>query len=95
MAKLFFLPFSLLSGLLAGLLSKKAFELIWGRIDNREPPEPKSRQADFGKLALALALEGALFRLVKGLVDNGSRRGFASVTGAWPGEEGSAAPSEG
>ena len=47
---------------------------------------PSASSPDFGKLAVSLALEGALFRLVKGLVDNGSRRGFASLTGAWPGD---------
>ena len=87
MAKLLFMPFSIVTGLLAGLISKKAFALVWGRIDAQDPPQPKNRGADFGKLALSLALQGALFRVVKGLVDNGSRRGFASVTGAWPGEE--------
>lgn len=35
----------------------------------------------------ALLLEGAIFRLVKGMVDRGARVGFASVTGSWPGEE--------
>ena len=87
MAKLIFMPFSIVTGLLAGLISKKAFELLWGTIEEHDPPKPKNRGADFGKLALSLALEGALFRVVKGLVDNGSRRGFASVTGAWPGDQ--------
>jgi hypothetical protein len=87
MAKLLFMPFSIVTGLLAGLISKKAFALVWGRIDAQDPPQPKNRGADFGKLALSLALQGALFRVVKGLVDNGSRRGFASVTGAWPGDQ--------
>jgi hypothetical protein len=86
MAKLLFMPISIVTGLLAGLVSKKAFALVWNRIDEQDPPQPKNRKADLGKLALSLALEGALFRVVKGLVDNGSRRGFASVTGAWPGE---------
>jgi len=86
MAKLFFMPFSIGTGLLAGLISKKAFELIWERIDSQDPPQPKDREAGFGKLAFALALEGALFRVVKGLVDHGSRRSFASITGAWPGD---------
>jgi hypothetical protein len=85
MAKLLFMPFSIVTGLLAGLISKKVFALVWSRIDEQDPPQPKSRGADFGKLALSLALQGALFRVVKGLVDNGSRRGFASLTGAWPG----------
>jgi hypothetical protein len=32
-------------------------------------------------------IEGALFRVVKGLVDHASRRGFSKATGSWPGEE--------
>jgi hypothetical protein len=86
MAKLLFMPFSIATGVLAGLISKKTFALIWSKIDGSEPPEPKNERAGFGELALALALQGALFRVVKGLVDHGSRRGFASVTGAWPGD---------
>jgi hypothetical protein len=86
MAKLFFMPFSIGTGLIAGLIGKKAFELIWRRIDSQTPPQPKDREADFGKLALALGLEGALFRVAKGLVDHGARRSFASITGAWPGD---------
>ena len=35
----------------------------------------------------ALLTEGALARVVRGLVDHGSRHGRARLTGAWPGEE--------
>jgi Protein of unknown function (DUF4235) len=87
MTKLLFLPVSLGTGMLAGIISKKAFEKIWSAIDDKEPPQPEHRRAQLGKLAFALALEGALFRLVKGLVDHASRHGFALLTGAWPGEE--------
>jgi hypothetical protein len=36
---------------------------------------------------LAAALQGAVFRGVRALVDRGSRNAFASVTGTWPGTE--------
>jgi hypothetical protein len=36
---------------------------------------------------VALILEGAIFRLLRGLFDHGARRGFARMTGSWPGEE--------
>ena len=85
--KFLFLPISLLSGLLAGQLSKKLFDFIWARIDEEDAPRPKHRQIELPKLALALVIEGALFRLVKGLVDHSSRRGFWKATGSWPGEE--------
>jgi hypothetical protein len=39
------------------------------------------------KLAIALSLEGAIFRLVKGFFDHGARHGFERLTAAWPGEE--------
>lgn len=87
MAKLLFLPVSIVSGLIAGLLGKRSFKLLWGAIDDHDPPRPENRQVALGKLALALAVEGALFRVVRGLVDQGSRRGFARFTGVWPGEE--------
>ncbi len=85
--KLLFLPISIVGGIVAGLLGKKLFEQLWGVIDDEEPPEAKHREITYGKLAAALLLEGAIFRLVRGLFDHGARQGFARMTGAWPGEE--------
>lgn len=85
--KLVFTPFSIAVGLLAGFVGKKIFEQIWGLIDDEEPPDAKHREISFPKLIAALLFEGAIFRLVKGLTDHGARRGFARMTGTWPGEE--------
>lgn len=87
MTKLIFLPFGIGAGLLGGVVSKKVFALAWGAIDDQAPPTPEDRGARLGKLALALALEGAVFRVARGLIDHGSRYGFAGLTGSWPGEE--------
>jgi hypothetical protein len=85
--KFLFLPISVLGGLAAGQLSKKVFDFVWSRFDDEDAPRPKHREINLPKLAVALVIEGALFRVVKGLVDHGSRQGFAKATGAWPGEE--------
>jgi Protein of unknown function (DUF4235) len=85
--KFLFLPISIIGGIVAGLLAKKAFEQAWGLIDDEEPPEAKHREIEYGKLAAALVLEGAIFRLVRGFFDHGARHGFARLTGSWPGEE--------
>jgi hypothetical protein len=85
--KLAFTPFSIVLGLIAGIVGKKIFEQIWGLIDDEEPPDAKHREISYPKLVAALVFEGAIFRLVKGLTDHGARRGFASMTGVWPGEE--------
>jgi hypothetical protein len=85
--KFLFLPFSLAIAFLAGLIAKKSFEQVWGLIDDQEPPDAEHRDVSYLKLAAALALEGAIFRIVRGFFDHGMRRGFARATGVWPGEE--------
>ncbi|HSD23350.1 MAG TPA: DUF4235 domain-containing protein [Solirubrobacterales bacterium] len=81
------MPISILGGLLAGLIGQKVFDAVWGKVDEKEPPQPDHREVKIGKLAIALIIEGAIFRLVKGLFDHAARRGFARMTGEWPGEE--------
>ena len=85
--KLLFLPFSIAAGLVAGFLSKKIFDGVWRLFDEEEAPEAEHKEISLVKLALALAIEGAIFRAVRGVVDHGARRSFYRVTGSWPGEE--------
>jgi Protein of unknown function (DUF4235) len=87
MSKIAFAPFSILSGFLAGFVATKAFEFLWGLVDDQEAPEPDQRAVRWPKLVAAMALEGAIFRAVRGIVDHGARRTFKRLTGAWPGEE--------
>lgn len=85
--KLIFAPIGIVLGLIAGLLGTKIFEQVWGLIDDVEPPKPEHREISWPKMIAALAIEGAIFRLAKGLVDHGTRAAFAGATGRWPGEE--------
>ena len=87
MGKIFFIPFSLLGGFVAGFVAKKLFDGVWRLVDQEEAPEPEHRDVSWAKLALALAMEGAIFRAVRGLADRGSRLGYYRMTGSWPGEE--------
>jgi hypothetical protein len=82
-----FKPVGIIVGLLAGIVGRRMFELIWGVIDDEDAPDPKYREITLGKLVLALLLEGAIFRVLRGLADHGARHGFARLTGEWPGEE--------
>lgn len=85
--KIVFTPISLLLGLAAGMVGQKIFERLWGVFDDQEAPSPHHREFEWPKLIAALLVEGAIFRLVKGLTDHGARRTFAKATGSWPGEE--------
>jgi hypothetical protein len=82
-----FAPIGIVVGLLAGMVAKRVFDAVWGLFNDEDPPRPKHREIQLGQLVLALLIEGAIFRLVKGLVDHGMRHGWTRLTGSWPGEE--------
>ena len=85
--KLIYMPVGIISGIVAGLVARKGFDRVWALIDDEDPPGPDQREASLPKLIAALAIEGAVFRVTKGIVDRGTRGGFARLTGTWPGEK--------
>lgn len=89
--KFIFAPIGIIAGLIAGAAGKRVFERLWAVVDDEEPPQPENREVPIVKLVAALAVEGAIFRLAKGLVDHGTRSGFAKLTGRWPGDDPNAA----
>ena len=87
MGKLLFIPVSVAGSLLAGFVSKKIFDGLWGLVDEEEPPDSKHREIDWRKLLIAAALQGAIFRAVREASDHYGRVAFARTTGTWPGQE--------
>jgi uncharacterized protein DUF4235 len=87
MAKVLFMPLSIGAGLVAGFVSKKVFDQIWGLIDEEEPPDSKHRDIEWRKLVIAALIQGAIFRAVKEATDHYSRRAFYRTTGTWPGQK--------
>jgi len=87
MSKLFFAPFSIVGGLIAGFVGKKLFEQMWGLIDQEEPPDGSIRRTTWGKLIAATALEGAIFSATRAITDRGARKSFLKLTGSWPGDQ--------
>jgi hypothetical protein len=87
MTKLAFRPLSLIAGLLAAMIARELFQQLWKLADRDPPPSPDDRDAQWKRLIPALALEGAVFSLVRGVTDHGSRHAFQKTTGAWPGDD--------
>jgi len=85
--KFLFMPVSIIGGLIAGLITKQIFEFVWGRISGEEAPEVEHRDVSWAPLLAALAVEGVIFKISRGLVDRGTRIAFERATGKWPGEE--------
>jgi hypothetical protein len=84
--KLIYRPFGIVIGILAGVLSKKLFNVVWGLFDQEEPPKPTTREANWPKVLSAAAVQGITFRVTRAAVDRAGARGFSHLTGVWPGE---------
>lgn len=84
--KLLYKPFGIVFGVLGGLLASKVFLLVWKRTaGDVTTPDPKDQQRGWGEVATAAALQGAVYGLVKALVDRAGATGYARATGTWPG----------
>jgi len=85
--KLLYKPFGIVMGLVAGMLSRKLFDLVWGLFDEEEPPKPKTANTTWTKLIVATALQAVTFKVVRAAVDRAGAKGFEKLTGTWPGEQ--------
>lgn len=82
---LIYKPVGIVLGILAGLISKRLFEAVWSKIDDQEPPEPTTQRASWPKVLGAAAVQGVTFKVTRAAVDRAGAKGFAHVTGVWPG----------
>jgi hypothetical protein len=85
--KLIYKPFGIVIGLLSGLVASKIFNAVWGILDNEEPPKPTTRETSWTKVLGAAAVQGMTFKVTRAVVDRGGAKGFAFLTGVWPGPE--------
>jgi hypothetical protein len=83
--RLLYAPVHIASRRLAPRLSAQLFANVWRVVDDADPPpRAEERQPSVARLAVALAIEGACAAVVRGLLEQGSRRQFARLTGRWP-----------
>ena len=85
--KLIYKPFGIVLGIVAGLVSQKLFNAVWGIFDKEEPPKPTTEEADWPKVIAAAAVQGVTFRVTRATVDRLGAQGFRYLTGFWPGEK--------
>jgi hypothetical protein len=86
-AKLIYRPFGLLFSVLGGVLAGMLFKRLW-RLwsDERDPPKAKESEYGWREVLPAALLQGAIFGLVKAAIDRGGARAFERLTGTWPGD---------
>ncbi|HZC99682.1 MAG TPA: DUF4235 domain-containing protein [Actinomycetes bacterium] len=85
MTKLLYRPlglgFSVAGGLLAGMLFKQVWKLLAGEED---APKATDEDRRWREILVAAALQGAVFAVVKAVVDRSGAKGVRRLTGTWP-----------
>ena len=84
---LIYKPIGIVLGVLAGLLGRRLFNFAWSRIDDEDPPKPTTELTPWSKLLVAAALQGMIYRVTRVVVDREAAKGWAYLTGVWPGEK--------
>ena len=80
-------PFGLLFSVLGGILAGMLFKQVWRAVTHQDDsPDATDRDRGWGEIVSAAALQGAVFGTVKAVVDRAGATGFARATGTWPGE---------
>jgi hypothetical protein len=88
-AKILYRPWGLVASLLGGLIAAQIFQQLWKRLDPEspeDPPKPLQSEYRLPKVLLAALVQGALFSVIKALINRGGARVFERWTGEWPGD---------
>jgi hypothetical protein len=84
--KLLYKPFGLIAGILAGVLANALFRRLWKVASHQdEVPGAKQKSAGWGEIAASAALQGAVMKGTRAVVDRAGAKGFEKATGTWPG----------
>lgn len=83
--KIAYKPVGLLLGIGAGAVAGFVFKEIW-KLASGEDDAPNATDEDrgWGEILAAAALQGAIFAVVRALVDRGGATGVRKITGEWP-----------
>lgn len=90
MIKLLYKVTSMLASLAGGMLASAIFKRVW-KLAAGEDQAPEATDAAKGwpEIIAAAALQGAIFAVVRALVERLAAEGTRSLTGTWPGEDSS------
>jgi hypothetical protein len=78
-------PVGLLLGIGAGAVAGLVFKQVWKLASgDDDAPDATDEDRGWGEIIAAAALQGAIFSVVRALVDRGGAAGVRKITGEWP-----------
>jgi hypothetical protein len=87
MITLLYKPWSIVFGVVGGIVASRLFTKLWAVLGDERDTEPTERQTSWKTVIPAAALEGAIYAGVKAAAQRGSAQAFAASTGVWPGKD--------
>lgn len=87
-AKILYRPVGLVSSIAGGLLASLIFKQVWKRVsagDDADPPGPLQSEYAFKEILLAAVIQGAIYSVVKTVIQRQGAKTFQRATGEWPG----------
>jgi Protein of unknown function (DUF4235) len=94
MGKLFYRATGTAVSVLGGMAATAIFHRLWRvAADEEEAPSATDPRRSWPEILIAAALDGAIFAVVKAVLDRGIATAARELTGTWPGDgdEGDAA----
>jgi hypothetical protein len=88
-AKILYRPFGIVSSVLGGLVAGAVFKQVWKHATpGAESDSPKALESEYSlrQVLAAAAVQGAIFAVVKALIQRTGARAFERATGDWPGD---------
>ena len=75
--------------MIGGIVASFIFKKVWQKAAPGEQPDPPhalESEYPLKQILIAAVVQGALFSLVKTIIDRGGARAFQRWTGEWPGD---------
>jgi len=87
-AKILYRPWGLVGSIVGGIIAGQVFQQVWKQFSRGtdDPPKPLQSEYRLREILIAATIQGAIFAVVKALINRGGARFFQRVTGEWPGD---------
>lgn len=82
---LLYKPIGIILGLLGGQVAKAVFTKVWSAIDDEDAPKPTQEAQSWRRILFAALVQGAVLQVVRAAINRGGAKGWAWLTGTWPG----------